>query len=59
MKQKETDRQIPCIYGGLCNQGKNYNYSCAKCSSYKLRVRERQLNKKKKEFEKIWKKERY
>ncbi len=54
-----TDRQIPCIYGGLCNQGKTSSFSCAKCSSYKLRVRERHLNKKKREFEKIRKEERY
>ncbi len=54
-----TDRQMPCIYGGLCNQGKTSSFSCAKCSIYSPRVRERHLNKMKKEFEKIQKKERY
>lgn len=54
-----TDRQTPCLYGGFCNQGRKYSYSCAKCSSYSPRVRERHLNKRKKEFEKIRKEERH
>lgn len=53
------DSKTFCLYGGLCNRGRSYNQSCARCNNYKPRAKERHINRKKQELEKIRKNERY
>lgn len=56
------DRMTPCkfyVCKGECEKGReaDYNGYCQKCDKYYPRVRERHLNKKKQELEKIRKNE--
>lgn len=57
------DRETPCLYyvcAGLCTKGRKADHAhyCQKCSKYEPRVRERHLNKKKQQLDKIRKNER-
>lgn len=56
------DRETPCLYyicAGQCQKGReaNHKHYCQKCDKYKPRCRERHINRKKKELEKIRAKE--
>ena len=58
------DRLTPCFYylcKGECKKGREASHHgyCQKCDKYKPRVRERHLNKKKQELDKIRQKEIY
>lgn len=58
------DRLTPCKYYlafGICSKNREADHKgyCQKCSKYEPRTRERHLNRKKQELEKIRKNERY
>lgn len=58
------DRITPCkfyISFGECNKGREANHSgyCQKCNKYIPRVKEKHINRKKKELEKIKRNEVY
>ena len=58
------DRLTPCKYYlafGMCSKNREADYKgyCQQCSKYEPRARERHLNRKKQELEKIRKNERY
>lgn len=59
------DRLTICAYylscGEICKKGREAERSgyCQKCDKYKPRVRERRLNKKKQELDKIKRKEKF
>ena len=49
------------ICAGLCKKGREANHSgyCQRCDKYRPRARERHLNRKKQELDKIRRNERY
>ena len=58
------DRITPCLFyvcAGTCKKGREADHAhyCQKCDKYRPRVRERHLNRKKDELNKIRKKEWY
>lgn len=55
-------RETPCLYyvcAGTCQKGREAEHKgyCQKCDKYKPRFRERHLNRKKQELDKIRRKE--
>lgn len=64
VKYMAKDRITPCkfyISFGDCSKGReaNHNGYCQKCNKYVPRTKEKHINRKKKELEKIKRNERY
>lgn len=45
-----TNKRTPCIYGGFCTQDKNCaTFLCERCNKYTLRIRDKNLFRKRRE----------